>query len=218
MSGPFEQHLLDAIELNRARAPLYAALSGGASRRISTALITAERLLLVVARRFDRAAAPWHCAGIPLLEALFAPMARTPPFDAHRPWRSTTGSNIAVDVRAIRSRVRRSFGERQFAGAAAALGEALALLAAEPQANSLVRHLLESAHRLAVLAPEHVALSREKGLPTPAPLLGRLLRLHLWGLVPARALDQRALPLQMRGIAILTQDVPTIGLTPERMG
>src|SRR5215207_3680309 len=78
--GPFEHHLREAIALNRERAPRYAALSDGASRPISRGLIAAEYLLLPVARWFDRRAASYHRAGIPLLEDLFVPMALTPAF------------------------------------------------------------------------------------------------------------------------------------------
>ena len=52
----FERHLREAIALNRERAPKYAAISGGATRPISRALISAELALLPVARWFDAAA------------------------------------------------------------------------------------------------------------------------------------------------------------------
>jgi hypothetical protein len=208
--GPFERHLREAIALNRDRAPRYAALSRGESRAISNALIGAEVGLLPLARWFDAAARPYHAAGIPLLEELFVSMASTPSFQESRLMPAAEQVVSLKRPRAIRQRVRRAYRAGSFAAAAAVLEEELTLLAVAPETNCMLRHLLESAHRLAVLAPEQVEQSRARGLRSPAPLLRRLLALHLWGLRAANALDRRALPLQRRGIAILAQDLPRI--------
>jgi hypothetical protein len=212
--GQFERHLREAIALNRARAPRYAAISGGASTRISAVLIATEVMLVVVARWFDRAAGPYHRAGVPLLETLFEPMSAAPQFVAHRPWPSTAESANVVDVAANRRDVERALREGGFAGAAAALASELAQLEPRSQADCLVRHLLESARRLTVEAPSHVALAEERGLESPAPLLTRLLGLHLRGLGAAARLDRWARPLQMQGVAILAQDLPAIPAIP----
>jgi len=207
--GPFERHLRDAIALNRERASLYAALSKGASAPISRTLIAAERFLLPVAHWFDGRAAPYHKEGIPLLESLFVPMSGAPPFVPARPLAGRRGDQPAPRPGAIGRRIRAAYDAGSFAGAARALeGEVDALAGSE--SDFLLRHLLESARRLAQLAPGHIALARERGLRSPAPLLARLLRLHLWGLAPAHVLDERAHPLHARGIAILAQDLPVI--------
>jgi hypothetical protein len=208
--GAFEEHLREAIALNMERAPRYAALSGGASRPISYALIAAEWLLVPVARWFDRRAEPWRRAGIPLLETLFVPMASAPEFVPSRPARSRPPGQSAPRAAGIRRRVRTAWRTRSFAGAGDALRRELATLTAAPGVDCMVRHLLESACRLAQLAPGHVALARERGLPSPGRLLGQILWLHLWGLDASAMLDQRALPLQARGIPILAQDLPPI--------
>lgn len=208
--GAFEHHLGDAIALNRERAPRYAALTGGASRRISFALVTAERVLLPLARAFDAAAAPWRRAGIPLLEALFVPMSDAPPFAAHRPCTRRAMHHRSRGAWATRRDVARAFRAQSFAGAATALETQLVALASAPEVDAMSRHLLESAYRIAALAPGFIAQSDSTGLPSPAPLLGRLLRLHLWGLPAASLLDRWARPLQERGIAIIAQDVPPI--------
>ena len=208
--GPFEHHLREAIALNRERAPRYAALSAGASRPISRGLIAAEYLLLPVARWFDGRAAPYHRAGIPLLEDLFVPMERAPAFGSIHLESDDGPRASGVRPVAMRRRVSRAYREAEFAGAASALAEELSALSAAPHTDCLVRHLLESALRLATLAPHHVARCAEQGLPSPAPLLARLLRMHLWGFTSAAVLDRRARPLQLRGIPILAQDLPPI--------
>lgn len=208
--GPFERHLREAIALNRDRAPRYEALSRGASRAISNALIGAEVGLLPVARWFDGAARPYHAAGIPILEDLFVPMANAPSFQESRLMSAAAQVVSWKRPSAIRQRVRRAYRAGSFPAATAVLEEELTSLAVDPETNCMLRHLLESARRLTVLAPEHVARARARGLRSPAPLLGRLLSLHLWALRAANALDRRALPLQRRGIAILAQDLPRI--------
>ena len=202
--------MLDAIALNEARAPLYAVLSGGASVAISRQLILTERALLPVARWFDRRASVWERAGIPILEDVFVPMETAPAF-AER-GRTLRGTNDAPLDGAVRSRVLRRYRDAGFEGAALALCEAIDAFSAEPGADCLVRHLLESARRLTVVAPGHIRAARERQMASPRWLLFLLLRLHLWGLAAARKLDLRARPLQERGIPILAQDLPPIPL------
>jgi hypothetical protein len=215
--GPFEQHLRDAIALNRARAPRYAALSGGQSLAITRRLVLAERALLPVAWWFDRRAAAYHAAGIPLLEELFVSMEGAPAFaaDAARPaGASTSMPGGAARAAAVRQRVLAAYRARGFDGAADALDAELAALAADPATDCLLRHLLESARRLAALAPVQIRMARERGLASPRWLLALLLRLHLRGLAAAAALDARAWPLQARGIGILARDLPPIPAPP----
>ena len=209
-AGAFEGHLREAIALNRDRAPRYAELSGGASLPVSRRLIAAETLLLPVARWFDRRAEPYHRAGVPLLAALFVPMAQAPAYGSVAAVVGVTGKRADVRPGTIRRRVGRDHRDGAFPAAAAALEREVAALSDAPEYDCLVRHLLESALRLATLAPDLVALALEQGLPSPAPLLARLFRLHLWGLGPAASLDRRARPLQARGITILAADLPPI--------
>lgn len=208
MAGPFETHLREAIALNRARAPGYARRSHGASLIISRALIGAERLLLPVARWYDRRADPYHRAGVPLLDALFVSMSTAPP-DQPLGADDTLHGVPAPDPGRLRRRVWNAFRQGSFEAAASVLASELTTLG-DGRVNCVVRHLLESSHRLTLLAPASIAASRERGLPSPGSMLGRLLRLHLLGLGPAAALDRRARPLQARGIGILMNDLPTV--------
>jgi len=208
--GHFESHIREAIALNRDRAPKYAALSNGASRPISRTLIVAERLIIPIARWFDRRAKPYQQAGVPLLESIFVPMSAAPPFLPVRSAGQRELRQSSPQPAAIRRHVGEAYRARSFPGAADALASELSALASAPGVDCLVRHLLESAHRVAQLAPVHVAAAQERGLRSPAPILARLLWLHLWSLGPAGALDRRARPLQARGIAILAQDLPPI--------
>lgn len=208
MAGPFETHLREAIALNRARKPGYAARSQGATRIISHNLITVERLLLPVARWYDRRAERYHRAGVPLLDVLFVSM-RTAPADDPLPADDELLHASAPDARLVRRRIRDAWRHGSFEAAASALASELSLVG-DSRVNCMVRHLLESAHRLTLLAPVSIAASRTRGLPSPERLLASLLRLHLLGLGRAAALDRRARPLQAKGIGILTNDLPAV--------
>lgn len=212
-AGPFEAHLRDAIGLNRERAPRYAALSSGASRSISRSLIAAEWLLLPVARWFDRRAAPYECAGIPLMQDCFVPMSGVPPFAVSCPCPSEPVPPAPATPFRTRRRIRSAFRTGSFPAAAGAIEAELRVLEAAP-GHAMLRHLLESARRIATVAPGHIARAEILGLPSPALLLSRLLLLHLLGLETAALLDRRAHLLQRQGIPILAQDLPPIPARP----
>lgn len=211
--GAFEAHLREAIALNRERAPRYAALSHGESRRISRWLIATEWLLLPVARWLDHRAAPYERAGIPLMQDCFVPMSDAPAFAESSPWPSPALQPVPVRPAQIRHRVRSALRTGSFTSAAGAIGQELRALDAAP-GNHMVRHLLESARRIATVAPRHIRRSTDYALPSPARLLTQLLELHLLGFEAAAFLDRQAHPLQRRGIPILAQDLPPIPARP----
>ena len=213
MLGPFEQHLRDALALNQKRAPRYAALSQGASIPISRKLILAERLLLPVAWAFDRWAHPYHEAGIPLLTDVFESMDRVPPFVASQAG-SSEKPRLRTSAKRLRGAVQRAWRTEGFAGASRVLDRARLALAAQPCFNCMVRHLAESALRVANVAEQYTERAQEAGLPSPRLLYSLLLRMHLWGFGLAAWLDDGAAPLQAAGLPILCQDVPTISPYP----
>jgi hypothetical protein len=206
--GPFERHIREAIELNRRRAPLYAEASAGVSLRISRSLIRSERLLLPLARWLDARAEKYHRAGVPIMQDFFVPMSSAPPFAARAaPPRPTIAP---PDARALRRSLGRIARHRGLAAAAAAIEQEVDRLAADPACWCMLRHLLESAHRVAVCAAPHADQARQAELPSPLWIHRFLLRLHLLGLPAAGKLDARALPLQLEGIPILSRDLPPI--------
>jgi hypothetical protein len=211
--GPFELHLREALELNRKRAPLYAALTGGESQPISRSLIRMEWMLIPVARWYDRRARPYHEGGVPLLEDVFVSMSETPDFAEFREPQPRQPA-IRLDGPAIGRGVRRAFVELGFAGAAARLEEELRCLEEEPSFHCMTRHLLESTLRISLLAPLHARAATARGLPSPIALFRQLIRIHLWGIPSAVRLDRRAAPIQQRGVPILCQDVPPIPPLP----
>ena len=211
MSGAFETHLREAIALNRERLPLYAQLTDGASLPISRRLIRAELLALPLARYFDRRAQPYERAGIPLLSEAFVSMQETPAFQAPAPLPPPPPVLLSPrEARKLAAAVWRAHRRNGFGGASQALKQALGSLAAFPCYACMLRHMLESALRIANLAPDHAAVAQQAGLPSPAALSRRLFWVHLMALGQSASLDRQAAPLQAVGIPIVCQDVPPI--------
>jgi hypothetical protein len=216
--GPFEEHLREAIALNRLRAPLYAEATGGASTAISRMLISSEILLLPFARWVDGRAEPFHRHGVPVLHDIFEPMSKLPPFVLKRP------SASGVEIRAVprfRGAATRRDALRALAGggipaAEAVLQRDLEAIAPFPGVLCMTRHLLESAIRICAVAPSHVESTLRAGLPSPLRIHRLLLRSHLIGLEFGMLLDRRATPIQQAGVAIICQDVPSIPRLPDR--
>ncbi|HET7275043.1 MAG TPA: hypothetical protein VFI91_07665 [Longimicrobiaceae bacterium] len=212
--GYFQTHLREAIEINKERLPRYAALTGGESVPISRSLIRTEYLTLPMARYVDWRAARFQASGIRIVRDEFVSMSETPPFREmiESPPRLAdfsrrSGARIARRIRAAT----RADG---FPGAAEALQSDINAIADSPYFHCMLRHLLESALRIARLAPRHVAQATELDVQSPAKLSRLLLRLHLAGLGAASRMDARAAPLQARGVPIIYQDVPPIQTAP----
>lgn len=207
----FAEHLEEAIRLNGERLPLYSRLTGGESERISRRLIRWERLALPLARWVDRRARPWQARGIPVVADDFVPMAGTPEFRERSPDPPLPLSEFRpADARRIRRSLARAQKSGGFSGVAAALREELTVLEATPCYHCMLRHMLESMLRIALLAPRHAAEAAAAGMRTTAGLSRLLLRLHLLTLTEAVKLDALAAPIQARGIPIVCQDVPPI--------
>ncbi len=206
--GCFEAHVREAIALNTERRAVYAALSAGASEPISDRLLALEHATLPVARAFDRRAAVFVDAGIPVMCEEFVPMAgagvaarMTPPGEYPGP---VDGLGLAVDLARARSR-------GGWPGMVVASEQALSALG-PPEYHCMTRHLLESVRRAAGLAPRHLAATRALGWRwyTPQPLSRAFVALQVDALPAAAALDESAAVLQSGGIPILCRDLPDV--------
>jgi hypothetical protein len=209
--GCMERHLLEAAALNEERLPLYSVLTDGRSEPISRRLIRFERMGLGLARQVDRAARRYQAAGIPVVCADFVEIADTPPFAGSTPpppapppgWRPPTPA-------ATRGAVQRAYRRDGITGVADELRRRLRHLEDAPGRWCMTRHMLESAARIAWLAPEHAAAARAANLRSPLSISADLIEVHLLLLGEAARLDRMALPLQQAGVPILCGDVPAI--------
>jgi hypothetical protein len=211
----FSEHVSDAIRLNQARAPRYAALSYGDSRSLSRVMILSERLSLVPAGLLELRARSFQKAGIPILCADFLSMATTPVFQDRFPfkaphisrfrplplgqWAQTLSDALDEGFPAVHETARRLLGE----------------IDGPPGFHCMARHLLESVARVSYLAPQYEEMAAKKRLRhSPAGISRSVIRLHLNVLWLAGRVDRQAAQLQSRGIPIVCQDVPPIAMTP----
>ncbi len=84
--GPFEEHLRDAIRINRDRRHRYSALSLGRSLFISNVLIRSEQLSIPFAKLTDLCSIPFRKRGIRIVELEFISMDKIPPFSDTLPF------------------------------------------------------------------------------------------------------------------------------------
>jgi len=206
--GCFEAHLLDAIALNQERAPRYAAASGGRSQAISSRLISSERTLLPVARRFDASAAAWQQAGVGVMCDEFVPIDRAPTFAA--PVARPTATFAAQSGVAIAAGLTAKLVAGGQPALRAAIEAELGDLAAAPEFHCMLRHVLESTRRAIDMAAAHELAAERLGLPSPHSLSRDYILAQLGGVALATGLDKAAAPLQAAGIPIVCRDVPPI--------
>lgn len=212
-AGPFETHVREAIALNRRRSRLYASMTEGQSNIVFRRYIAAERLTLPAAIWFDRAAAPYEHAGVPLLSAVFEPMSSAPAMHMNvlPPRQSDDWSpNAGRMAHSLASAFRRN----RFAGVSALADELLNELAVRPWRDCMLRHQVESVLRLSNVSPRNIRQAVESRMESPERLLRRLFWFHLQGVRLAPWLDKPALRLQLLGIPILENDLPSISPWP----
>lgn len=211
-AGCFQEHLEEAIALNRARLIAYAELSGKRSIPISLQMILGEKMSLIPAAHFDFLAKPYENAGIPLMCQAFVSMTGTPAFqNGLLPPDLNPIPFQKVNTKKLKAQLFQSFKTSGFAGLAlAAQSQARSLR--NPRFNCMLRHGLESIARIAMLAPVHNKLSLAKSLPPSSDISERLLKFHLHGIGLLHNLDVTAQPLQESGVAIICNDVPHIPL------
>ncbi|MBH24590.1 MAG: hypothetical protein CMH57_09090 [Myxococcales bacterium] len=210
----FTLHMREAIALNRARAPLYAERTHGASRWLSRMLVASEIACLPLARYFDHAARPFNAAGVGVVADDFVSMSLAG--DPTRPPRYT-GRAERRQVKALRRDVatytrdaRRLLRQGDFRGVARLTATAIeGVEAHEARCGAhfaMTIHLMESVGRAAANAPRHMDASggASEGLSR------RLVGVQLWCVSSGVPLDRRAQRSHALGVGILVNDVPPI--------
>lgn len=213
----FLDHLREAKAINRERMPQYIDATDGASRLISWILISSEAMAIPFATWLEWENKPLAQAGVGILCEDFVSMEHTPPFrrvssDVPLPLGQFSPDRGWDDWG--------DFWKLSRAGAYADLARTadvvLAELALVPTYHCMYRHILESIRLAATRADDQLARARAKSLEREAGRVIDALVMSQVGVIPiAIVLDKLAAPLHARGIPIICQDVPVIGL-PEK--
>jgi hypothetical protein len=211
--GPFETHIREALKLNRHRAAYYASLTSGASNAVFRRYMLAERAVLPAAAWFDWRARLYHSAGVPLLSSVFVSMSAVPQLT--QSVEPKGDCDWSPDVTQMVSTLRSSFQSASFQGLAQAADACLQVLADRPWRDCMLRHQIESLRRAANVSPVNIDHAIGKGSRSPESLLRQFVRFHLHGVRLAPWLDDRAVDLQVRGIAISENDLPHVAPWPD---
>lgn len=210
----FREHITDAMALNRTRRPVYSAMSGGRSERVTDALLAMEDKFLYLtdsffpfddwSRRYTQAGMPITCEGL-------VPMANTPALLAGVREKGFNPKNVAVPPRkSVVARLLTSYTLEGWPEFIQTCRDLLKELSVEPQAHCLSRHFIESMGRIAAQVESQSARAKALVLPDPAWIAKWMIRGHVTQMSLAQDIDEMALPLNAEGIPILCRDVPPI--------
>lgn len=213
-NGAFALHILEAIEMNTERMPLYARLSDGATLPLSKRLIRYEKLTLPFAAMTDWVGKGFQQKGIKVVESEFVPMSLAPKFSEKFPFApEPLDAFRPVDGRVLSRKIGDAKKRGGFPEASRVIAEELHKLEHPRAYHCMMRHLLESMLRIANLAPLHIARAKELGVRSPERLCSYLLWSHLPLLKQGAQIDIEAAPIQARNIPFLWQDLPPIAPT-----
>lgn len=204
-------HILDAIRLNNKRAKMYASLSNGTSRVFSYKLILAEIACLPVALVLDLQAKRFEKAGLAIFSDIFESMDNVPNLNPEYP--DTVNHTASLKEVKFENQVKElkyATTTKNFTKLESISDEIIAQLKEQPHVYLMTRHLFESIRRIASVAPYHLAKANDMSLPSPLPLLLRLLKLHYWALTFGQKLDRQSASIQTSGVPFLFYDLPTI--------
>ena len=180
--------------VNTECSDLYAAATDGASRSLSTVLITTETASLPMAMWLDSRAVPFNQRGIRIVQDDFVPMHPLPAWDAPTRFVAVASPQALWSVSAVLRELRRNgrrWARRDAFVAVAeatahALDQVITVEKAEQSHFAMTRHLLESLGLAAVNAEDYVRQD-----PQTTSLARDLVRLQLVGLRLAIGLRTR---------------------------
>jgi hypothetical protein len=207
-----EQHLKDAMLLNRTRLQKYSALTDGASEEISYRLLGFEFLGLFPGAFLDDQAESFQKEGISIVCDELVSMSTVHEFvpkTASDPEPLSTFHPLSAEQ--VSTEIESAYEAESFVGVTKAAQKWLAVANQSPSYHCLMRHFLDSIVRAANLAPLHVAQAKQVGeTRSPADLSWEFIKMQLFGLSEMESIDELAAPIQAQGIPILCQDVPVI--------
>jgi hypothetical protein len=210
----FYDHVKDAITLNKTRKPLYANLTENKSLKISRYLILWERFIGLKAKKYDRKAVQYQKRGIPFMCEDFVDMKETPKFKpktseipiAYFDSKAPNSRKIKIRLKAALIKGYESF-KRQTETEIEELDQNLSY-------DCLLRHLLESLRRSSDLAPRYLLRVDPSKKARLDKTIQKYLKLQIFGISQASFIDRKARSIQAKGIPILCNDVPYVGLSP----
>lgn len=208
-SNCLTRHIQEALELNHNRKKVYSLLSEKKSEPISNAMIKMENELLLQMKVADFYTLHWRRMGIGLLCDEIIEMNQTPAFRASYHDKDPL-QPMTLNAWDLQKTIQQLMSQDDFEGLEIWSHQQVLELQAEPRANCLTRHFLESIRRAAGLAPLHAKKAAEQNLNTTRWVSRQFILRHSKLLPESVRIDQMAYPLQKQGLPIICQDVPYI--------
>ncbi len=213
-TGGFYRHLADAIDINQARKPAYAAATDGRSTGLSNRLIWFERLSLPVARYFDVRARRFNRRGIGVVRNDFVSMDRIRPLETAPHYTRTASTSDhrrckqrLVDYRTDVLDANRNDDFHAICRQTIDLLHFIAQLEESAQAHfAMVKHFAESVGFAACNAIEWAR--RSDG--TTVNLSRHLIWIQVRSITTGIWFDKQAQPLHTTGCGIVVNDIPPI--------
>lgn len=210
------RHMSEAMTLNHARQPVYASLSGGKSNTVSEAMISFEEDLIGSASFADAVAYLFQLNGIPILCVDYVSMANTPELSkSYKNGAPDFSLFRQPDMKTMKETLTAAIEQENFALVVELTNRYIEELDKEPRFNCMVRHFLESARRVAGLAPQYQAMTRSSLVAYGVKFISKkVLEGHVKGLDESVRIDVLAAPVQAGDLPIVCQDVPPIPPAP----
>lgn len=212
----FTQHVLDAISLNEKRKIVYSKLTKGQSEEISDTLIFYEKLTLIVAALFHDTTKFYQDRGLKILCEEFVEIVESelPPLPQSP---EETGFDFDYSVSDLQNNLWSALEKEDYEEIHRISVNEMLLLSSQKYYFCMVRHLLESIARAAVLAPMHREQASALGLEDPSFISDRFIWLNIYALSTSLKLDRMSGVFQHRGIPILCAELPFIPYDPSEI-
>jgi len=210
------QHLLEAIEINKERQPLYAKLTGKKSLKISRTLLFTEELSLISSYPLDTIAKYWQKRNVPVMVHEFIPMDQTPSFkESFDSDKDIFDKLPKLNTQLIQKDATKLYTDKNYQGLFDYLDKMISEMQEYPKHYCMIRHILESIRRGAYLTQLHIKRANELKVRSPEKFCRYVLYNQIVIIHFSKLIDKWAHPIQKDGIPMVYQDVPYIPAKPE---
>lgn len=211
------QHLLEAIEINKERQPLYSKLTGKKSLKISRTLLFFEELSLISSYPLDTIAKYWQKRNVPVMVHEFIPMEETPDFkESFESDTDLFDTFPKLNTQLIQKEAIKLFKDNNYQGLFDYIDKVISDMQDYPKHYCMIRHVLESIRRGAYLTQMHIERAAQLKVRKPEKFCRYILYNQLIIIHSSKLIDKWAHPIQKDGIPIIYQDVPYIPAKPEK--
>lgn len=204
-----------APQLNTERRDIYADLTQGKSVEVSNKLISMEKTTLLMLKfplwNFDKLLGSFEKYGLQSTCDTFISMKTVTTFDSQFSQGASSEHTALINTKIIRQNLKSAVLTQNISELKEKLQELHTQLNTEPRLNCMSRHIVESTLRITTLFPNWSSkIYDQRDKEKFEKIVFRLLKNHIFALKSAGQIDELSRPIQLTGVPIICQDVPTI--------